>query len=115
MREFVILALFFVALTVLSPVSIMAAGNPKEGEKIFDSICNTCHGDKGMTEIPGIPVFAKGERLNKTDDQLIKSVSGGVNNPKNPAGMTMPPYGGGPVLNAKQISDVIAYIRTLKK
>jgi mono/diheme cytochrome c family protein len=115
MRQFAILIWFLAAGTVFSPVSAMAGGNPKEGQKIFDSTCNTCHGDKGTTDIPGIPVFAKGERLSKTDDQLSASIRTGVNNPNNPAGMTMPPYGGGSALNAKQVSDVIAYIRTLKK
>jgi mono/diheme cytochrome c family protein len=53
--------------------------------------------------------------MEKTDDQLKASIIKGVNNPDNPAGMSMLPYGGGPALTDKQISDVISYIRTLKK
>lgn len=68
-----------------------------------------------MTETPGVPLFAEGERLEKTDAQLINSIKNGVNNPDNPAGMSMPPYGGGPILNDSQLADVVAYIRTLKK
>lgn len=105
--------LFFVVAMSQSPVA--AGVNPAEGRQTFDSICSSCHGDMGVTEIPGIPIFSKGERVNKTDEQLKKSIKNGVNNPNNPAGMTMPPYGGGPELNDKQLSDVIAYIRTLKK
>lgn len=108
------LKVFLVVSTVFLSAAI-AGGNPKEGSMVFDSICSSCHGDKGVTEIPGIPVFSKGERMNKTDEQLKKSIRNGVNNPNNPAGMTMPPYGGGPALNDKQLTDVIAYIRTLKK
>lgn len=113
-KKFAVSACLIVTATIQhSPV--LAGGNPKDGAIVFDSICNTCHGDKGETEIPGIPVFAKGERMNKTDEQLKKSIRNGVENPNNPAGMTMPPHGGGPVLTDKQISDVLAYIRTLKK
>lgn len=101
--------------TALSQSPVTAGGNPAEGDQIFNSICSSCHGEKGITEIPGIPIFSKGERMNKTDEQLKKSIRNGVNNPNNPAGMTMPPYGGGPELNDKQLSNVLAYIRTLKK
>ena len=113
-KKFAVSACLIVAATIQLPPA-MAGGNPKDGAIVFDSICNTCHGDKGETEIPGIPVFAKGERMNKTDEQLKKSIRNGVENANNPAGMTMPPHGGGPELNDKQLSDVIAYIRTLKK
>jgi len=112
---------FPVPLSVLFAVMIFcipsatAGGNPEEGKQTFDSICFTCHGAGGVTEIPGIPVFANGERMNKSDDQLKHSIKNGVNNPDNPAGMTMPPFGGGPPLNEKQLSDVLAYIRTLKQ
>lgn len=113
-KKFAVSAGLIVAATIQhSPV--LAGGNHKDGAIVFDSICNTCHGDKGETEIPGIPVFAKGERMNKTDEQLKKSIRNGIDNPVNPAGMTMPPFGGGPVLTDRQISDVLAYVRTLKK
>lgn len=110
---FVSAGVFFIA--AISQSQVAAGGKPEDGQQTFDSICSSCHGDKGITEIPGIPVFSKGERMSKTDEQLKKSIKSGVNNPDNPAGMTMPPYGGGPVLTDKQLSDVIAYIRTLKK
>lgn len=111
---------FFVAaglfcLTLLSVPPASAAGSPAEGKKIFESICVNCHGPEGVTEIPGIPVFSNGERIGKPEDQLKKSITNGVNNPDNPAGMSMPPFGGGPPLNDKQLSDVISYIKTLKK
>lgn len=103
------------AATAMSHSPVIAGGNPADGRQTFDSICSSCHGDMGVTEIPGIPVFAKGERMNKTDEQLKKSIKNGVNNPSNPAGMAMPPHGGGPALSDKQMSDVIAFVRTLKK
>jgi len=111
---FIIASIIFTVTTFLySPAT--AGGNPAEGEQAFESICSSCHGAVGITEIPGIPVFANGERMDKTDEQLKNSIRNGVNNPDNPAGMVMPPFGGGPVLDEKQLSDVIAYIRSLKK
>lgn len=104
----------FIAMGLLQSAA-MAGGNPKEGRKIYDDICISCHGEGGHPELPGIPAFADGERMDKTDEQLKKSIKNGVNDPNNPAGQTMPPFGGGPQLNDRQISDVLSYIRTLKK
>lgn len=107
-------AVFFLALAPFLQTTAIA-GNPEAGGAIFDSVCANCHGRDGQTNVPGMPVFANGDRLEKTDDQLKMSIMRGVNNPDNPAAMSMPPYGGGPALSDKQLSDVISYIRTLKK
>lgn len=104
-----------IAVLLSSQSLSLAGGNPKKGKDIFEGICTSCHGVDGITDIPGIPVFAKGERMIKTDDQLKASIKNGIDDQNNPAGMSMPPYGGGPALDASQLSDVIAYIRTLKK
>ena len=91
------------------------AGNPEAGEAVYSRVCANCHGRDGVTDVPGMPVFANGDRPDKTDDQLKMSIMRGVNNPDNPAAMSMPPYGGGPALTDKELSDVISYIRTLRK
>ena len=114
-KNLFIIASFIFTATISVYTPAVAGGNPADGEQAFESICSSCHGAVGITEIPGIPVFANGERMNKTDEQLKNSIRNGVNNPNNPAGMVMPPFGGGPVLDEKQLSDVIAYIRSLKK
>ncbi len=113
-RVFLLPALF-AALLFVFPVRNASAGDPKAGAKIFGGVCISCHGENGQPMIPGVPSFAKGERLEKSDEQLKNSIKNGVNNPKNPGGLVMPPYGGGPKLTDKQLDDVIAYIRTLKK
>jgi len=111
----VLSAIFFLAFSPFLTGKAFAGGDPVAGRTIFEGICANCHGQDGITEVPGIPVFADGERMDKTDDQLRTSIMNGVNNPDNPAGMAMPPYGGGPALNDQQIADVLSYIRTLKK
>ncbi|MDH4100242.1 MAG: cytochrome c [Nitrospirota bacterium] len=100
---------------LIGGTSAMAAGNQAEGKKIFDGICSSCHGMDGVTEIPGIPVFSNGERMDKDDAPLLESIKNGVDNPGNPGGMSMPPYGGGPELSDGQLADVLGYVRTLKK
>lgn len=107
---------FYLALAVLfSAGAAYAAGDVNNGKKIFGGVCESCHGVDGVVEIPGIPSFANGDRLEKTDAQLKQSIIKGVNNPDNPSGMSMVPYGGGPKLSDKEVDDVIAYIRSLKK
>lgn len=111
----VLSAVFLLTLTPFLQGPAAAGGDPGAGRTVYEGLCANCHGQEGVTEIPGIPVFADGERMEKSDGQLKASIIKGVNNPDNPAGMSMPPYGGGPALTDKQISDVISYIRTLKK
>lgn len=110
----------FVA-SVLIPLSSYAAGDPKAGKKIFETVCFACHGMDGKPMIPGLPDFTKGEAADgkkladKTDAELAKSIKEGRMQPKTPGAPPMPPFGGGSPLNDKQLSDVIAYIRSLKK
>ncbi len=113
-RVFLFPALFVALLFVFS-AGKAEAGDPAAGAKIFGGVCISCHGENGVPMIPGIPNFSQGERLDKSDEELKKSIMNGVDNPANPAGMPMPPYGGGPKLTEKQLDDVISYIRTLKK
>lgn len=114
-NAFRVLFCFSFAAAILFQTPAYGGGNPKEGKKTYDDICSSCHGEDGTTEVPGIPLFAEGERFGKTDAQLANSIKNGVNNPDNPSGMSMPPYGGGPRLSDNEIADVVSYIRTLKK
>ena len=49
------------------------------------------------------PSFAKGERLEKSDAELLRSVRDGLSR--------MPPWG--VILSEREILDAIAYVRTL--
>ncbi len=94
---------------------VIAGGDAAAGKAIYDGVCAACHGADGNAMIPGVPSFAKGERLDKDDATLAKSIKDGIMAPKNPAAPPMPPYGGGAPLDDKQLADVIAYIRSLAK
>ncbi len=73
------------------------------GQELFEENCAACHGDDGVSILPGSPNFAKGERLEKSDDELLKSINDGLN--------VMPPWDG--VLSTKQMKACLDYVRSL--
>lgn len=85
----------------LLPMSVYA-GN---GSVIFQEKCAACHGATGTAVLPGAPNFARGERMEKTNSKLKTTITNGLN--------AMPPFKG--VLSDGQMSEVLAFIRTLKK
>ena len=47
------------------------------GTEIFEEFCGACHGYDGVALLPGAPSFSKGERLEKSDADLLKSIREG--------------------------------------
>ncbi|WP_426416778.1 c-type cytochrome [Aestuariirhabdus sp. LZHN29] len=81
--------------------------NPQEhqlGEHTFITFCAGCHGFSGIAYYRHSPSFALGERLHKTDGELLGSITDGRGQ--------MP--GWGEKLESRQIRAVLRYIRTLK-
>jgi len=92
---------------------LSAANEPHDlanGRLKYEETCVACHGENGKPTIPGIPDFTsrKGP-LQKTDDQLFKSIMDGVDRPE--ADMAMPALGGNPDLVEKDIKDILSYMR----
>ena len=81
------------------------AASADQGKDLFESNCAACHGMTGTSLLPNAPHFAKGERLEKTDEQLCATISGGLN--------VMPPWKG--VMTEQEIREVVVYLRTLAK
>lgn len=87
------------------------AGTATAGKEVFDKSCKTCHGADGqgnpaiakMMKVEMHPLGSK-EVQGKTDAELKKVISQG-------SGKMKPVPG----LSAKQIDDVVAYVRSLKK
>lgn len=75
------------------------------GQELFETNCAVCHGIDGTSILPNAPHFSKGDRLEKSDDQLHKSISDGLN--------VMPPWNS--VLSEQEIDMILAYIRTLAR
>lgn len=90
-----------------------AGGDKAKGKKVFANNCATCHGATGKGDgvaaaalNPKPNNFSKGKfKYGSTDADLAKTIKNG----KGP----MPPWGS--ILSAKDIDDVVAHIRSLKK
>lgn len=81
------------------------AASVVDGKAIYEIKCEVCHGTGGVPAIPEAPAFSKGERMEKPDEFLKNSVKRGIK--------TMPAWG--EALTDKEIDNVVAFIRTLKK
>ena len=76
-----------------------------QGGRVYNTHCAACHGQQGVSIMPGAPNFARNERLIQPDMMLATAVRNGRN--------AMPAYIG--VLTEREIFDVVAYLRTLFK
>lgn len=73
----------------------------QRGKEIFHEKCAACHGVDGVPILPGTPEFAKGERLEKSDEELLKTIMHGKDQ--------MPPWK--ETLSKQQCKDVLAFVR----
>ncbi len=92
------------------------AGDPEAGKTQFDMVCIACHGAGGVgVEGLGKPFTTSEFLLTVSDQELLEFVKTGrpVGHPDNTTGVDMPPKGGNPALTDEQLTDIIAYIRTL--
>lgn len=98
-------------ITVLALVAMPMAAAATDGKAVFEKSCKTCHGPTG----DGNPAIAKAMKVElkplssahvqaKSDAELKETITKGVGKMKLVAG-----------LSTKQVDDVIAYVRTLKK
>lgn len=71
------------------------------GKSVFVNYCAPCHGLDGNAAYPAAPSFAKGERLYKSDTELLNSIIHGKG--------VMPAWG--EALSAQLAADALAYIR----
>lgn len=80
------------------------------GQAIYSQTCIACHGANGKGAIPGVAdLTANDGALSKSDDDLIKSISEGVQSPGSP--LAMPAKGGNPTLTEADIKAVLVYLR----
>ena len=95
--------LLLVALAGLFQLSLAQAADPRNGAKIYNNHCASCHGAQGNGMMPGMPNFLRGEGLLKPDAALVQTLERG-------AGM-MPAFRG--LLTTQELLDVVAYLRTM--
>ena len=102
--------------TLASPQT--ATGDPAQGQGLFVMTCAACHGPKGE----GVKGLGKDMTTSKfiaglSDAELLAFVKKGrsTSDPLNTTGVDMPPKGGNPALTDEQLTNIIAYIRTIHK
>ncbi|HOU40882.1 MAG TPA: cytochrome c [Promineifilum sp.] len=91
-------------------------GDPEAGKVQFDMVCIACHGPGGEgIEGLGKPFTTSEFLLTVDDHELLNFIKTGrpISDPANTTGVDMPPKGGNPALTDEQLTDIIAYIRTL--
>jgi mono/diheme cytochrome c family protein len=102
------------ALIVGSPAqcAFAADGEPAKGKMVFEKLCVVCHGAQGKGDGPaGLMMtprpadFTSAKIKSKPDSELLGSIQDG----RPPT--TMPAFK--EQLSAQQISDVLAYVRSL--
>ena len=91
------------AALLLASGGIAYAADPSNGGKIYTTHCSGCHGEGGVSNMPGTPDFSRRERLFQPDMVLLASIRDGVS--------VMPAYKG--LLSDQEMLDVISYLRTL--
>lgn len=94
----------------------LPAGDVAKGKATYDTLCVACHGAGGIgVEGLGKP-FTTSEFLTEVSDaEFVEFIKTGrdISDPANTTGIAMPPKGGNPALSEEQMSDIVAYVRTL--
>lgn len=72
------------------------------GQRIYQTYCQSCHGSTGQGEMPDTPNFTRGEGLLQTDLAVFNRIESGKN--------AMPSFQG--VLEPDEMLDVITFLRT---
>ena len=70
----------------------------------YEEFCGACHGYDGVPLLPGAPAFFNGERLEKPDAELLRSISEGK-------GDIMPAWKD--ILSADERVDILRYVRSM--
>lgn len=102
--------------SVATVSSAFDAESATRGKKVFNS-CIACHGKTGAGVANlGADLIHSEFVTNKSDEELIAFIKKGrlPTDPDTRLKLNMPPKGGNPALNDKQLADVVAYLRSLQ-
>jgi mono/diheme cytochrome c family protein len=103
--------LYVFLLVVLTASLMMAAGDAKAGKAVYDRACKSCHGADGtpnpamakMLKVEMRPLHAK-EVQAMSDADMAKLITAGKGKMK-----------AMPAIKGKELDDVVAYTKSLKK
>jgi len=80
------------------------SANVFKGKEIYQRFCVGCHGASGSGMMPGMPNFNRGDRLFRTDRELMDAIRDGNG--------VMPSFYGILDEDKEEFEDVVAYLRT---
>ena len=80
------------------------AADPRNGAKLYNMHCSSCHGPKGKGAMPGMPDFTRGPSLAIADDAIVRVLESGKG--------VMPSFRG--LLTPQDMLDVISHLRTFQ-
>jgi len=93
-----------------------AKGDVVKGKTVFEGTCISCHGPdaKGLPGL-GKDLTSSEFVAGQTDEQLIKFIKTGrpASDPANTTKVDMPPKGGNPALTDTDLTNVIAFVRSI--
>ncbi|MFT3788356.1 MAG: c-type cytochrome [Tepidisphaeraceae bacterium] len=98
------------------PAVAIDADSAKRGQKVFAN-CIACHAKTGVgVKGVGADLVHSTFVAAKTDAELVAFIKKGrmPGDPETKLKLTMPPKGGNPALNDKQLADVVQYVRQLQ-
>lgn len=94
------------------------AGDAAKGKELFATACVACHGPAGE----GVQGLGKNMTTSEfiaglSDAELVEFIKKGrdISDPLNTTGVLMPPKGGNPALNDAQLTDIVAFMRSIHK
>jgi disulfide bond formation protein DsbB len=93
-----------------------AQGDATKGKSAFDGTCVSCHGP----DAKGLPGLGKDLTTSEfvakqTDKQLVDFIKKGrpASDPANTNKVDMPPKGGNPALTENDLTNIVAFIRSI--
>ena len=102
--------------TTTDQKSAVPAGDAVKGKAVFEGTCVSCHGP----DAKGLPGLGKDLTTSEfvaaqTDKQLIDFIKKGrpASDPANTNKVDMPPKGGNPALTETDLTNLIAFVRSI--
>lgn len=95
-----------------------ATGDAVKGQTLFVGTCSACHGPEA-TGVVGLGKDLTNSTFvaERTDAEMVAFIQTGrpASDPLNTTGVDMPPRGGNPALTDADITDIIAFLRSIHK
>jgi disulfide bond formation protein DsbB len=99
-----------------APTQPTSRGDAANGATLFAGTCSSCHGPdaKGIAGL-GKDLTTSTWVAEQTDEQLIAFIKTGrpTGDPLNTTGVDMPPKGGNPAFTDDDLTDIVAYLRSI--